>query len=148
MDDNLQWKTIFGGRRPLVEDNLWWKTTFGGRQPSVEDDLRWKMTFSGRRPSVEDNFLWKITFVGRQPLLEDDLWWKTTFGGPRNLQNYFSTWHAKPNRNPILFFLKHMFLVSIRKSECGTVQPSPPKAVFPQWSSSTEGLLPPKVILH
>ena len=39
VEDDLQWKTIFGRRQPLVEDNLWWKMTFGGRQPSVEDDL-------------------------------------------------------------------------------------------------------------
>ena len=35
-------------RRPPMEDDLWWKTTFGGRQPSMEDDLWWKMTFGGR----------------------------------------------------------------------------------------------------
>ena len=29
------------GWRPSVEDNLRWKTTFGGRRPSVEDDLCW-----------------------------------------------------------------------------------------------------------
>ena len=50
----------------LVEDNLRWKTTFGGKQPLVEDDLWWKMTFSGRQPSLEDNLLW-----------EDNLWWRT-----------------------------------------------------------------------
>ena len=37
MEDELQWKTTFGGRRPPVE------TTFGGRQPLVEDDLQWKL---------------------------------------------------------------------------------------------------------
>ena len=51
-------KMTFGGRRPLVEDdfgrrpsvedNLWWKTAFGGRQP-----------FGGRWPSVVDTLLWK-----------------------------------------------------------------------------------------
>ena len=35
-EDDLQWKTTFGGRLPSVEDNLWgrrpWgKTTFGER---------------------------------------------------------------------------------------------------------------------
>ena len=30
MEDNLQWKTPFGGRRPLAEDNLRWKTSFVG----------------------------------------------------------------------------------------------------------------------
>ena len=50
-------------------------------------------------------------------------------------------------------------LVSIRKFECGTVQPIPPKVVLHQsssstqvvyhWrSSSTEGCLPPKVVSH
>ena len=38
-----------------MEDDLRWKTTFGGRQPSVKDNIRWKTTFGGRRPSVEDN---------------------------------------------------------------------------------------------
>ena len=82
MEDNLWWKTIFGGEAAskqgrrlrfgmlteltnirstkvlwIVEDDLQWKTTFGGRQPSVEDNLRWKMTFGGRRPLVEDK-LW------------------------------------------------------------------------------------------
>ena len=42
-----------------MEDDLWWKTTFGGRRPSVEDDFRWKTTYGGRRPSVEDDFLGK-----------------------------------------------------------------------------------------
>ena len=32
MEDDLRWKTTFGGRRPRVEDKLRWKTTFGGRQ--------------------------------------------------------------------------------------------------------------------
>ena len=36
--------------------------------------------------------------------------WKSDHRGPRNLQNYFSTWHAKPNRNLILFFLKYLGL--------------------------------------
>ena len=45
VEDNLQWKTTFSGRRPLVEDDLPKKTTFSGRQPLVEDDLRWKTTF-------------------------------------------------------------------------------------------------------
>ena len=54
----------------MVEDNLWWKTTFGGRQPLVEDDLRWKTTFIGRRLSVEGDLLWKTTFCGRHPLLD------------------------------------------------------------------------------
>ena len=43
MEDNLWWKTTFGGRRPLVEDDLWWKMTLGGRQPAVEHDLQWKI---------------------------------------------------------------------------------------------------------
>ena len=34
--------------QPSVEDDLQWKMTFGGRRPSVEDDLQWKMTFGGR----------------------------------------------------------------------------------------------------
>ena len=38
MEDNLQWKTNFDGRQPLMEDTLRWKTTFGGRQPSLESE--------------------------------------------------------------------------------------------------------------
>ena len=45
------------GRRPSVEDNLQWKTTFGGRWLSVEDNFWWKTTFSGRRPWVESCML-------------------------------------------------------------------------------------------
>ena len=72
VEDDLQWKITFGGRRPSVEDNLRWKTTFGRRQPSVKDNLWWKMTFGEREPLVEDNL------GGRRPLVEDDLQWKTT----------------------------------------------------------------------
>ena len=42
----------------MVEDNLWWKTTFGGGRPVVEDG-----------PFVEDDLWWKMTFCGRQPLV-------------------------------------------------------------------------------
>ena len=55
MEDDLLWKTTFGGRQPLVEDNLQWKTTFFGRQPLIEDDRQWKTTFGGRQLLVEDN---------------------------------------------------------------------------------------------
>ena len=75
MEDNLQWKTTFGGRQPSVEDNLRWRMTCYGRQPSLEDNLWWEMTFDGRQP------LWETTFGGRQPLVEANLWRKTTFGG-------------------------------------------------------------------
>ena len=57
-----EWRT--GWRRPSVEDDLQWKTTFGGRKPSVEDNLWWKMTFFGRWPLVEDDLQWKMTFCG------------------------------------------------------------------------------------
>ena len=30
-----------------MEDDLRWKTTYGGGQPEVEDDLQWKTTFAG-----------------------------------------------------------------------------------------------------
>ena len=73
LEDNLQWKTTFGGRRLSGEDNLWWKTTFIGRRPLVEDDLWWKTTFGGGQPLVEDNLGWRRTFGGRRPLVEDDL---------------------------------------------------------------------------
>ena len=64
MENDLQWKRTFTGRRPSVEDDLWWKTTFRGRWPLVEDDLWWKTTFSGRRPSVENDLWCKKTFIG------------------------------------------------------------------------------------
>ena len=57
VEDDLQRKTTFGGRRPLVEDDLWWKT------PLVEDGLQWKTTFGGRRPMVENDLQWKTNFV-------------------------------------------------------------------------------------
>ena len=47
MEDDLQWKTTFSGRLPLVEDDLQWKMTCGGKQPEMEDDLQWKTTFAG-----------------------------------------------------------------------------------------------------
>ena len=65
----------------LMEDDLLWKTTFGGRQPSVEDDPRWKMTFGGRRPLEEDNLQCKMTFGGRQSSVGGDLWLKAIFCG-------------------------------------------------------------------
>ena len=65
-----------------MEENLWWKTTFGGRQPSVEDNLQWKRTLSGRQTLVEDDLWWKMTFGGRKPLVEDALRWKTTKESP------------------------------------------------------------------
>ena len=43
--------------------------------------------------------------------------------------------------NPKILWVS-IFLVSIRKSECSTAQPSPPKVFFHQRSSSTEGCLP------
>ena len=55
-----------------MEDDLYWKTTFGGRQPSVDDDFRWKTTFGGRRPLVEEDLRSKTTFGGRRLLVEDD----------------------------------------------------------------------------
>ena len=39
VEDDLQWKKTFGGRRPLVEDNFWCKMTFGVKRLSMEDDL-------------------------------------------------------------------------------------------------------------
>ena len=36
--------------------------------------------------------------------------WKSDHRRLRNLQNYFSTWHAKPNHNLILFFLNYLGL--------------------------------------
>ena len=73
MEDDIQWKTTFNGRRLLMEDDLRWKTTFNGRRPLMGDDLWWKTTFDGRRPLMEDNLWWKTTFDGRH------LIWKTFY---------------------------------------------------------------------
>ena len=43
LEDDFQWQTTLGGRRPLMEDDV------------LEGDLRWKTTFGGRQPSIEDN---------------------------------------------------------------------------------------------
>ena len=53
MENNLWWKTTFGGRQPLVKDSPQLKTSFGGRWPSVEDTLPLNTTFDGRRALVE-----------------------------------------------------------------------------------------------
>ena len=37
MEDILQWKTIFKGRKFLKENDLQWKMKFFGRQPSMEE---------------------------------------------------------------------------------------------------------------
>ena len=77
VEDDIRWKTAFGGRRPSRQDaEIWYVecshkykinqgVMVGGRRPLVEDDLWWKTTFGGRRPSVEDNLRWKMTFSGR-----------------------------------------------------------------------------------
>ena len=67
----------------MVEDDLQWKTTFGGKQTSVEENLRWRTPFGERQPLVEDDLWLKTTFGGRHPSAEDDLWWQKTFGGAR-----------------------------------------------------------------
>ena len=48
MEVNLWWKTIFDGRRPLMEEDQWWKTTFDGRQILMEDD-RYRKRFVIKR---------------------------------------------------------------------------------------------------
>ena len=99
-----------------MEDDLWWKTNFGGEETykegkrlrfdmlTVLTNMRstmcygeWKMTFCGRRSSVEDNLWGKTTFNGRQPLVEDDLWWKTTFGGRGALVEDYLWWKTTFN---------------------------------------------------
>ena len=34
MEEDLQWKMTFGGRRPLMEDDIRWRTTLDRRGPS------------------------------------------------------------------------------------------------------------------
>jgi len=106
------------GRRPSLEDELQWKTTFGGRRHFVEDNLRWKTTFAGtdmekvssslavlaekkhkkdlnlefhQDGNLKMQICWRKTFhffhvcAGRQPSLEDTLHWKMSCGGRRPL---------------------------------------------------------------
>ena len=80
MEDDLQGRTTFGGRQPVVEDDLQWTITFSGRRPSVEVNLWWKTTFGGGRPSVEDNLPWKTFFGRKWPSVENVLRGKMTFG--------------------------------------------------------------------
>ena len=42
MEDDPQWKTTLGGRRPFMEDNLRGKTTFDGRRSLMDAELYWK----------------------------------------------------------------------------------------------------------
>jgi hypothetical protein len=67
MEDNLQWKTTFNGRRPPMEDDLKWKTT------SNRSGLQWKTTSNGRQPPMEDDLQWKKTSNERRTTMEDDL---------------------------------------------------------------------------
>jgi hypothetical protein len=99
MDDDLQCKMTFTGRRAPIEDYLQWKTTSNGRQPPIEDDLQWKTTSNGRRPPMEDDLkILKVEYLSNCLLdhtkilnlglydqiilvnlwIEDDLKWKTT----------------------------------------------------------------------
>ena len=49
----MQASLTIGSMNVEVEDNLRWKTTFGGRQHSVEYEPRWKTTFGGRQTKVD-----------------------------------------------------------------------------------------------
>ena len=95
-----QRKMTFAGRQSSVEDNLWWKTTFSGTQPSVEDNLGLKMPFGGRQPSMEDDLQWILACC---------------------LVHFAAYFPLK--KHPV-----SIFLISIRKSECGTAQPSHQRA--------------------
>ena len=44
-----------------MEDDLLWKTAFGGRQPLVEDDLQWKTPSVD--PCMQPNPLWSILIM-------------------------------------------------------------------------------------
>ena len=47
MEEDLQWKTTFDGRRPSIEDILRWKTTDGGRVIKGEVFLQKSFPYSG-----------------------------------------------------------------------------------------------------
>ena len=42
-----------------MENTLQLKMTFNGRRVSMEDSLKWKTTFEGRQTSIKD-MIWKI----------------------------------------------------------------------------------------
>ena len=90
MDEDLQWKTTFDGRPPLMKDNLRWKMTFDGRRPSMEDNLRWKTTFDGKRPSMEDDIRWKTTFLAKTTLPQWS-WGRGITGLGAMMQNHIHT---------------------------------------------------------
>ena len=81
MEDDLQWKMTFNGKRPFMGDDCLWKMAFYGRPSFIEDRILWETTFDGRRHLTEDGLWWKTTFDGEQPLVEEDLWWKKIFDG-------------------------------------------------------------------
>ena len=45
-----------------MQDDLWWKTTFGGRQPSVEDDLRQPTEMLTARAKITDLSIFRFAF--------------------------------------------------------------------------------------
>ena len=53
-EDDLRWKTVLDGGRPLKEDDLWQKTTFDRKRPLTEDDL------DRRRPLTEDDLFSRL----------------------------------------------------------------------------------------
>ena len=65
----------------MVEDDLWWKTTFGGRQPMVEDDLWWKtiLACSLVRSAafslyVDGTNVYITVFIKKYNIKDDFLW--------------------------------------------------------------------------
>ena len=83
MEEDLQRKTTFNGRRPPMEDDLQCKTTSNERQPLMEDNLQWKTTSNERQPSMEDDLQWKTNSNKRWAPMEDNLQWKTTYNARR-----------------------------------------------------------------
>ena len=101
MEDDLWWKTTFGGEATskqgrrlrfvmlIVLTNIrstkvLWKTTFGKRQPSVEEKLWWILAYCLIRLCMLTG-LTNIRSTKVLSLMEDNLWRKTTFSGRRPL---------------------------------------------------------------
>ena len=77
MEDDLQWKMTFKGRKPSREDNLQGQTTSNGWLPWMEDDLRWKTNLHWGQSSLKDEIRWRMTFYGRWPSMKYNLQWMT-----------------------------------------------------------------------
>ena len=62
IEDDLQGKTPFDRGRLLRKDDLQWRTFFYGRDPlmEVKDNLQYKMTFEGRQSTMDEDLFREI----------------------------------------------------------------------------------------